>query len=241
MTMIHTLSETSPAAPETLPLVENGDLLSQAEFHHRYGLMPETFRADLIGGVVFASSSLHHRHSKNRILLGTPVFLYEGCTPGVQASERATVILSDQDELHPDLCVRLLSECGGQSRVSEDEDIFGAPELSVEVAASARSLEFHLKLERYRAAGVIEYLVLCLEEWKLYWFNLQLNREMQPDTDGVFRSRVFPGLWIDGPALLDRQPAKLLETLDHGLASPAYSNFRNRLAKFLAKASGETA
>ena len=239
MTMIHTLSEASPSAPETLPLMENGDLLSQPEFHHRYGLMPDTFRADLIGGIVYSSTHLHHKHSKNRILLGTPVFLYEGCTPGVQASERSPVILSDKDELHPDLSIRLLPECGGRTELSMEEAIIGAPEMVVEVAASPRSLEFHLKLERYRQSGVNEYLVLCLEEWKLYWFNLQLNREMLADADGIFRSRAFPGLWIDGQALLDRQPAKLLEVLDHGLASPAYASFRDRLTKWVAKPNGE--
>ena len=237
MTMIHTLPEASPSAPETLPLLENGDLLSQPEFHHRYGLMPETFRADLIGGIVYSSSHLHHKHSRNRILLGTPIFLYEGCTPGVQASERSTVILSDNDELHPDLSIRLLAECGGHTQLNEGEDIIGAPEMVVEVAASPRSLEFHLKLERYRSAGVIEYLVLCLEEWKLYWFNLQLNRELLPESDMIYRSRSFPGLWIDGQALLDRQPSRLLEVLDHGLASQGYASFRDRLAQWLARPS----
>ncbi len=237
--MIIALPKISPSAPDTLALLENGDSLSQPEFHHRYGLMPELFRADLIGGVVFVSSGLHQKHSRHRILLGTPIFLYEGCTPGVEASERATVILSDQDEVHPDLCVRLLPECGGQTRFSDTQDVLGGPELVVDIAASPRALEFHLKLERYRTAGVVEYVVFCLEEWKLHWFNLLLNREIEPEPDGIFRSRVFPGLWIDGQALLDKQPAKLLEALDHGMASPAYAQFRDRLSRWLARGDNE--
>ncbi|MCI0681223.1 MAG: hypothetical protein L0Y71_03890 [Gemmataceae bacterium] len=54
---------------------------------------------------------------------------------------------------------------------------------------------------------------------------------MPPDADGVWRSRVFPGLWLDGPALLRREVTCLLATLRQGLHSADHQAFVERLAK----------
>jgi hypothetical protein len=51
----------------------------------------------------------------------------------------------------------------------------------------------------------------------------------------VWKSQVFPGLWLDGPALLARDSAKLLTTAQQGLATPEHAAFVQRLEKKLAK------
>jgi len=45
----------------------------------------------------------------------------------------------------------------------------------------------------------------------------------------MYRSRVFPGLWIDGPALLSRKRKPLLAALRQGLASPEHAEFLRHL------------
>jgi hypothetical protein len=40
----------------TLPPLANGDHLDQRTFHARYEAMPEDFRAELIGGIVYMTS-----------------------------------------------------------------------------------------------------------------------------------------------------------------------------------------
>ncbi|HXT60577.1 MAG TPA: hypothetical protein VN699_18185, partial [Pirellulales bacterium] len=49
--------------------------------------------------------------------------------------------------------------------------------------------------------------------------------ERSADADGIFRSTVFPGLWLDEPALLSADAARLLQTLRTGLASAEHAAF----------------
>jgi hypothetical protein len=53
---------------------------------------------------------------------------------------------------------------------------------------------------------------------------------LEPGEDGVIRSRVFPGLWLDVTALLNDDMAKVLALLRQGLASPEHREFANRLS-----------
>jgi hypothetical protein len=50
-----------------------------------------------------------------------------------------------------------------------------------------------------------------------------------PDNDGVFRSEVFPGLWLDGPALLAGDVARVLAVLQQGLATADHAAFVERM------------
>jgi hypothetical protein len=50
------------------------------------------------------------------------------------------------------------------------------------------------------------------------------------DPDGVFRSRVFPGLWLDPAAVSAGDLDALITAIDRGLASPEHAAFVARLA-----------
>ena len=79
-------------------------------------------------------------------------------------------------------------------------------------------------------AGACEYLVVSVEEPKLFWFGFKPRGNILPDKDGIYRSRVFPGLWIDGPALLARKSRRLMTVLRQGLRSPEHAAFVKKLA-----------
>jgi hypothetical protein len=83
----------------------------------------------------------------------------------------------------------------------------------------------------YERTGVLEYLVICTEERELHWFNFRTGRPLRPNRAGVYRSRAFPGLWIDGPALLDLNSARLTEVVQQGIATPAHAAFVRRLER----------
>jgi len=51
-----------------------------------------------------------------------------------------------------------------------------------------------------------------------------------PDADGILRSEVFPGLWLDPAAFLKRDGRRLLAVLRQGLASPEHAAFVAKLA-----------
>jgi hypothetical protein len=68
---------------------------------------------------------------------------------------------------------------------------------------------------------------------QIYWFALRRGKykQMKPDADGVYRSKVFPGLWLDPEALLAGDRKRLLAVLREGLASPEHGAFVEKLKR----------
>ena len=52
---------------------------------------------------------------------------------------------------------------------------------------------------------------------------------LTPDADGLWRSRIFPGLWLDGNALLAGNLQQVLTRLHEGLRSPEHERFLTEL------------
>ena len=73
----------------------------------------------------------------------------------------------------------------------------------------------------YLETGVQEYLVLCVEEQELFWFHFPSRQKLKPDRKGIWKSRIFPGLWLDGPALLARDSARLIATANAAWPRPS--------------------
>lgn len=220
------------ASEERLPeLLHNGDRMTRAQFHRAYSQMPDNYKAELIGGIVFEPSPLGYPHGEHHLRLGNLLDTYRIHTPGTGAADSVTVMLSDEDEVQPDLVLRLAQELGGRSRLTRDRYVKGAPELVAEIAHSSRAIDLHLKKERYTLAGVVEYVVVCVSPKQIYWFDLPGRKEMAPDNDGVFRSAVFPGLWIHGDGLLKLEGELTLDILNRGLRSPEHKEFVSQLAR----------
>jgi Uma2 family endonuclease len=227
-----TVSPGSSAA--VLPPLENGDRLDREEFHRRYLAMPEDFRAELVEGVVYVASPVRfRRHGKPHASLATWIGVYVAATPGTEAAADTTVELDDQNEPQPDIVLRLLPECGGQSRATEDDYIESAPELCIEVAGSAASYDLHGKLEAYRRNGVREYLVWRTYDGKLDWFALRdgVFVPLAPDSGGILQSEAFPGLRLDAPALLRDDMSRVLAVLGQGVESAEHAAFVERLRR----------
>ncbi len=212
-----------------VPVLSSGDRMSQAEFHRRYERYPEDVKFELVGGVVYMASPLRRTHSRYDGQIGFALELYQYATPGVEVLHHATTILGEDSEPQPDLGVRILPECGGQSRTDEEDYVRGAPELLVEVAYSTRAIDLHAKRDDYQRAGVLEYFVLCIEEQEVHWFHFPTKRPIRANRQGVSRSRAFPGLWIDGAALLRRDSPRAREAIEQGIASREHAAFVRRL------------
>lgn len=176
--------------------LRSGDHMTQQEFHRVYETMPEDFKAELIGGIVYVTPPTSYSHGKHHLMLGAVLCAYEASTPGAEAGDNTTVILSENSEPQPDLFLRISPDCGGQSRTNQDDYVLGPPELAAEISYSTYALDLHSKKKVYAQYGVLEYLVLSLKEGQLRWFDLREDKELTVDGDGVCRVRTFPGLWI---------------------------------------------
>jgi Uma2 family endonuclease len=214
-----------------VPPLHNGDHLTQAEFHRRYEQYDEDEKWELVGGIVYMTFPLRNTHSRYDGEIGFALELYRRGTAGVDVLHNATTILGEESEPQPDLGLRILEEYGGQSRINAADYVEGAPELLVELAHSTRALDMHAKRDDYSRRGVVEYLVICVEEQEVHWFHFPSGRHISPDREGISRSRVFPGLWLDTAALLGLESARVQEVLEQGLASPAHATFVRRLQR----------
>jgi Uma2 family endonuclease len=216
---------------EKPPPLESGDHLDQKTFHERYEAMPPDFRAELVGGVVFMPSPLKRPHSRGHGLLYSWVSGYEDATPGTESHLTATTILDNQAEPKPDVSLLIVAPSHGQTR-EENEYIVGPPDLLAEVASSSEAIDLHGKRLDYERTGVREYIVVALRQQRVFWFVRRNERfiELQPGTDGILRSEVFPSLWLDPQALLRVDRRRVLEVLRLGLATPEHAAFVARLA-----------
>lgn len=197
-------------------VLESGDRLTRVEFHRRYCLRPDIKKAELIQGVVYVPSPLRsEQHGEPHSLADFWLGAYAALTPGVTVSIDATVYLSADDEVQPDLALFRLPADGTPVQRTPEGYLEGAPELVVEIAASSASYDLHDKLESYRRAGVLEYIVWRTLDRALDWFRLDGDRylKVEPDAAGLLESRVFAGLRLAVPALLAGDRAALLAAL----------------------------
>jgi Uma2 family endonuclease len=213
------------------PLVD-GERLDRATFHERYAAMPEETRAELIGGVVYMASPLGLEHGESNVPVVIWLDHYAEFTPGVRVAENATVIFEDYGEPQPDVVLRILPKFGGRTR-SEGRYYANGPELVVEIADTTLRKDLGPKLADYERAGVPEYIVLSVDPPTVRWHVLVGGRlvEVYPDGDGIFRSKVFPGLWLDPSALISGNRRRLREVVDLGLATAEHAEFVDRLAQ----------
>jgi Uma2 family endonuclease len=212
-------------------LLENGDRLTRTEFERRYAAMPHIKTAELIEGVVHMPSPVRHTtHGKPHFYLITWLGAYCAATPGVDASDNATLRLDWRNEVQPDVLLRLAVEARGRSRISEDGYVEGAPELVAEIASSSAAIDLHRKLRVYLRSGVQEYLVWRTLDQQLDWFELREGEyvPLEPDEQGRLRSRVFPGLWLAVRPLLEGDLATVLAELRTGLAADEHTAFVQR-------------
>jgi len=215
-----------------VPALENGDRLTRVEFERRYNAMPELKRAELIEGVVYIPSPVRiDRHGEPHADLVTWLGNYRAATPGVRAGDNSSVRLDLDNMPQPDVLLLLPAHCGGRTRISDDGYVEGAPELIAEVASSSVSYDLGPKLDAYRRNGVREYLVWRVLDGEFDWLESREGRfePRTPDADGLFKSSVFPGLWLDPAALLRGDLARVLAVLNQGTASPEHAAFIKRL------------
>ena len=89
------------------------------------------------------------------------------------------------------------------------------------------SYDLHAKLHVYRRNGVREYIVWRVLEQTIDWFVLRAGQyeRLPVEANGLSRSEVFPGLWLDPAALVRGDLATVLAIVQQGLGSPEHATF----------------
>jgi Uma2 family endonuclease len=197
----------------TIPPLENGDRLDRFEFERRYEALLPSKKVELINGIVYMAAALRYRsHGLPHSQIMTWLGFYVANTPGVELADNITVRLDLDNEPQPDVLLRIETECGGQSRISDDDYVEGAPELIVEIAGSTVSYDLHDKLQLYRRHGVKEYIVWRVYDRQIDWFYLEQGQyvPLLSNDQGSIKSRIFPGLVLPIQAMLKSQLVEVL-------------------------------
>jgi Uma2 family endonuclease len=214
------------------PALIEGDHLDQPTFHALYEAMPPGTRAELIGGVVYMPSPVGISHADAQVPAIVWLSYYTENTQGVQTLDNASTVLGWKSEPQPDGLLRIRPECGG--RTSDERGLIqGAPELVVEIAKASRYIDLGPKLADYQQAGVLEYIVRAFDPDEVIWFRQDHGSlvKVPADPDGLYRSKVFCGLWLDPQALLQGDTRRLRAIVDLGLATPEHAAFVAQLAE----------
>jgi Uma2 family endonuclease len=236
---------TPPKKRPTLPPLVTGDHLSREEFHRRYEAMGEGTRAELIEGVVYVYSSgvpspvSLDSHSEPHLDLSGWVYTYCIKTPGLRRGVDGTVFADLANEAQPDVLLGIPEASGGQTRTvgrNGKEYVAGVPELVAEIAASTASIDLNAKLRAYERNGVREYIVVLTEQEppEVRWLTLDNGRlvPLTPDPeDGLLKSRVFPGLWLDVEAFLAGDLAKVAAAVSEGCTTDGHAAFTRSLTR----------
>jgi Uma2 family endonuclease len=220
------------AVASDAPPLQPGDHLTRAEFLRIWEQHPEIKFAELIGGVVYMPSPLTRQHGiADRYTAGW-LFLYEAQTPGTEGGNNATMMMQGDETLQPDDYLRIRPDYGGRS-CNDGKYVAGSPELIAEICVSSASYDLHEKLELYEREGVLEYVAILMREQEIRWHRLTGKgyKLLQPSKNGIWKSKVFPGLWLDGKAMLAGDAARVLAVLQKGLKSPEHAAFVKKLAR----------
>ena len=217
-----------------VPALVNGDRLTRREFERRYAAMPHVKKAELIEGTVYMPSPVHATaHGEPHAHIMTWLGVYAAATPGISVADNATIRLDLDNEPQPDALLRIDADCGGQSDISDDDYIVGAPELIVEVAHSSAAYDLHDKKQAYRRNQVQEYVVWQIQDDRVDWFVLEDGTylTLSPDAEGLLTSRVFPGLVLDVDALLADEIDTVLARLQDEVGHDEHQTFVDRLQR----------
>ena len=130
-------------------------------------------------------------------------------------------------EAQPDLVLIKTPGKGGQTQISAEDYIEGAPELVLEIVGSSSAYDLHQKKDAYRRNAVREYIAWITGEKRVLWWELRESEyiEIPRDGDGSLKSRVFPGLWLASDPLIAGDMKAVLAGARCGLDSPEYRAF----------------
>jgi len=219
-------------ADPAIPPLQNGDHLTVAEFERRYENMPGLKRADLINGIVYMGSPVTmDMHAEQHFDMVGWLCHYRAYTPGVQGGDNATLLLPvGMAQPQADACLRIRPDHGGRSKTKKGY-ILGGVELTGEVAASSISFDLNEKHAAYEQNGILEYIVWRVEDQAIDWFILKRGKyqRLVKTKSGLYKSKVFPGLWLDDKAMIAGDLAKVIEIVQQGVASPEHLRFVEKL------------
>ncbi len=221
------------AQTESIPELVDGDRMTADEFERRYHASSHIKKAELIDGVVYVASPVSAEHSSPHAIVPQWLGYYQLATPFLHCYIDGTIRLDNQNQPQPDVFLLIDPDRGGRTTISPDHYVEGAPELVIEISVSSKAFDLKEKLEVYRKSGAREYIVWRVLDKAIDWFVLREGRyeRLAVDADGLYQSRIFPGLWLDPEAIIRGDRPAVNRAVQLGMATPEHHDFVDGLER----------
>ncbi len=148
---------------------------------------------------------------------------YRLFSPGWYVCVLAKVQLSPEESEVPGL-VAMVNYGRKKQCEARDEAFFGPPNFILDVFCDYNEEDFLRRRERFRQAGVTEYLVAVDDNpVGVLWHRLdgETYRLVESDEDGILRSQALPNFWVPLKALQDRDWWAVLGCIERGVSRRA--------------------
>ncbi|MCC6590562.1 MAG: Uma2 family endonuclease [Bryobacterales bacterium] len=201
------------------PLLISGMKMSREEFMRRWDASPDIKHAELIDGEVYVASPVSVDHSLLDGFAGFWLHTYAAAASTCIVGHSETWLMLESSP-QPDLSLYFKPEYGGKFALRNNYRQ-GTPDLVVEVCVTSTEYDFGPKLALYQRAGVSEYITLEQLHSRITWRVLRDGsyQPLKPADDGIYRSEVFPGLWLDASAIWHGDYRRIREVVDSGVAA----------------------
>jgi Uma2 family endonuclease len=183
-------------------------------------MIREGQKADLLDGVIYMASPDNTDAADLFMWLAGLIHDFaEIHDLGKVLGSRVACRLDDKNAPEPDiLFIRT-----DQTHRIERGGIEGGPDLTIEIVSpDSVERDYEIKLEKYRAAGVLEYWIIDEHEELVTAYRLDRNgeyKEVRP-RKGILSSKAIPGFWIRTEWLWPQTRPKKTNTLPIILQGP---------------------
>jgi len=211
-------------------MLRTGQEMSQPEFHRRYCAVKTADQFELLCGTVRRKPRNSFEHGRVMMNLTGLLLQYElASLPYVTGVTNTSLILGADSEAQVDCALVRNPEFGGRIRVV-DGFVTRGPELVIEVADEASSVDLEDRAGDLHRAGTAEYLVICLTSRTLYDF--RFYNKPEPNLiwkNQLWKSDVFPGLRLNFTAILAENSKRALRSVLFGLRDRKRKNWLRQL------------
>ena len=167
--------------------------------------------------------------SKSVVLtdLATSINRYRQFTPGSFECLHVRVLLEDGTRFVPGM-VAMVNHGWLRQSEADEHGIVGPPNFVLDVFGAGEQGEYETRRDAFGRAGVTEYVDVVLEtETYCHW-----NRHdgagfdlIQPDGNGVIKSKALPGLWFPTHYEQGREHWTLLDRIENGVTRLGHHEF----------------
>lgn len=164
--------------------------------------LPDGERAELIDGRIYDMAPPTRKHQRIAGELFALIREYIKAGNGSCEVDIApfAVFLNKDDSNYVEPDISVICD---KSKLT-DKGCFGAPDWIIEIVSpGSRRVDYHMKLFKYRSAGVREYWIVDPEKYRIFVYNFELEDTIDYAFSDSIKAGIYDDLYIDFSGIAD--------------------------------------